>query len=151
MLAQSGFPAELFFIEQLRNQTMPHFIGYEAKAESGLHCKNDGVTATRKLKDFRIKMIELWNVNENIQRAGNKALRNISITVEGRGSFSSSARQLWKIYAFKASFKGVEPATSSRPNGNDMNLGEDAQALHSKIPQEAGLMLGLPAVKDHNV
>ena len=95
-------------------------------------------------------MIELWNVNKTYE-TGNKALRNINITVEdGEFVFIIGRSGSGKSTLLNALELGVynHIAGDGREYVIADETREDAQALHSKIPQEAGHDIpGLPAVK----
>ena len=84
-------------------------------------------------------MIELWNVNKTYE-TGNKALRNINITVEdGEFVFIIGRSGSGKSTLLKLLLKEVEP-TSGKIIVNDMNLGKMPRRYIPKYRRRLGMI-----------
>ncbi len=108
--------------------------------------------ATKEIKRLqRIKMIELWNVNKTYE-TGNKALRNINITVEdGEFVFIIGRSGSGKSTLLKLLLKEVEP-TSGKIIVNDMNLGKMPRRYIPKYRRRLGMIFqDFRLLKDRNV
>ena len=96
-------------------------------------------------------MIELWNVNKTYE-TGNKALRNINITVEdGEFVFIIGRSGSGKSTLLKLLLKEVEP-TSGKIIVNDMNLGKMPRRYIPKYRRRLGMIFqDFRLLKDRNV
>lgn len=96
-------------------------------------------------------MIELWNVSKTYEE-GNKALRNVSMTVEdGEFVFIIGRSGSGKSTLLKMLLKEVEP-TSGKIIVNDMNLGKMPRKYIPKYRRKLGMIFqDFRLLKDRNV
>ena len=96
-------------------------------------------------------MIELWNVSKTYE-AGNKALRNINITIrDGEFVFIVGRSGPGKSTLLKLLLKEVEP-TSGKILVNDMNLGKMPRSYIPKYRRRLGMIFqDFRLLKDRNV
>ncbi|HIX15884.1 MAG TPA: cell division ATP-binding protein FtsE [Candidatus Hungatella pullicola] len=96
-------------------------------------------------------MIELWNVSKTYE-AGNKALRNINITIrDGEFVFIVGRSGSGKSTLLKLLLKEVEP-TSGKILVNDMNLGKMPRSYIPKYRRRLGMIFqDFRLLKDRNV
>ena len=96
-------------------------------------------------------MIELWNVSKTYE-AGNKALRNISMTIEdGEFVFIIGRSGSGKSTLLKMLLKEVEP-TTGKIVVNDMNLSKMPRKFIPKYRRKLGMVFqDFRLLKDRNV
>ena len=96
-------------------------------------------------------MIELWNVSKTYE-AGNKAIRNINITIrDGEFVFIVGRSGSGKSTLLKLLLKEVEP-TSGKILVNDMNLGKMPRSYIPKYRRRLGMIFqDFRLLKDRNV
>ena len=96
-------------------------------------------------------MIELWNVSKTYE-AGNKALRNINITIrDGEFVFIVGRSGSGKSTLLKLLLKEVEPS-SGKNLVNDMNLGKMPRSYIPKYRRRLGMIFqDFRLLKDRNV